>query len=115
MEIKEARETGLFSCKVEIGEFFGVEKELEWVQLREATAKELSSIAVNEASKASEAFVVLLPSLVLDSSFTVDGQKASAADVCKIITDKGTLYGYVLTEWQASLPLAKGKSAQSGK
>lgn len=115
MELKEARETGLFSCRVNIGEFFGIEKELEWVQLREATAGELSKMAVNDGSKASEIFMGLLPELIVDSSFTVNGEKAKPADVCKIITDKGTMYAYILTEWQASLPLAKGKSTKSGK
>ena len=115
MEIKEARATGLFSCRIEFGEFFGVDKHQEWVQLREATAGELSKMAANEGAKASEEFMTLLPTLILDSSFTIEGEKATPADVAKIITDKGTLYSYVITEWQKSLPLAQGKPARSGK
>ncbi len=115
MEIRAARETGLFSCRVEIGEFFGAEKHQEWVKLREATAGELSQMAGTDGRKASEAFMEILPSMILDSSFTTDGKPASKEEVAKIITDKGTLYSYVIQEWQASLPLAKGKSTKSGK
>ena len=115
MEIQEARVTGLFSCRVEFGEFFGVDKHQEWVILREATAAELAQLAMNEGKQASEEFMKILPSLIRESSFTVEGKPATAADVAKIITDKGTLYSYVITEWQASLPLGKGKSTKSGK
>jgi hypothetical protein len=112
MEISEARETGLFSCRVEIGEFFCGEKDEAWVVLREATAKELASIAVGDAAKQSEQFMALLPSLIIETGFTDDGKPASAADVCKLIEAKGTLYTYILTTWQAALPLANGKSAK---
>lgn len=115
MELQEARVTGLFSCRVEIGEFFGVDKHQEWVLLREATAGELAQMAANEGKQASEEFTKLLPGLIRESSFTADGKPATAAEVAKVITDKGTLYSYVITEWQASLPLAKGKSTKSGK
>lgn len=115
MEIKEARETGLFSCRIEIGEFFGLDSGAEWVRLREATAGELAKLAANEGANAADAFMGLLPSMILESSFTVDGKPAPAPDVAKIITDKGTLYTYIITEWQQSLPLAKGKSVKSGR
>jgi hypothetical protein len=113
MEVREARETGLFSCRIDFGEFFGAEKEAEWVKLREATAGELAKIAVGDGAKASEAFMALLPALVLESSFTVEAKPASPEAVADIIKSKGTLFTYVITEWQQSLPLPKGKSKKS--
>jgi hypothetical protein len=112
MEISEARETGLFSCRVDFGEFFGGEKSDAWVVLREATAKELASIAVGDTAKQSEAFMGLLPSLIVDSVFT-DGEKpASPQEVSELLMSKGTLYAHVMTTWQTSLPLAREKSAK---
>ena len=115
MEIKEARATGLFSCRIEFGEFFGADKEALWVRMREATAEELSAFAASEAKKAGEAFMALLPKLVLESSFTDGGVAATPESVADIIKSKGTLFSYVLMEWQQALPLAKGKSTKSGK
>jgi hypothetical protein len=115
VELKAARETGLFSCRVEIGEFFAVEKHQEWVLLREATAGELSQMAANEGKDASSAFMKLLPTLIKESSFTVEGKPATPGEVADIIMAKGTLYSYVITEWQAALPLPQRKSTKSGK
>lgn len=115
MEIKEARVTGLFSCRVEIGEFFGVEKPALWVTMREATAQELATIANSDPKKAGEEFLALLPKLIIDSGFTEDGNAASAQEVAALIASKGTLFTYVLQEWQGALPLAKGKSTKSGR
>jgi len=115
MEIKEARATGLFYCRVEFGEFFGLDKEALWVRMREATAEELAQFATSDAKKAGEAFMALLPKLITESGFTDNGVSASPDAVADIIKAKGTLFSYVLLEWQQSLPLAKGKSTKSGK
>jgi hypothetical protein len=115
MELSEARKSGLFSCRIDIGEFFGLDPEAEWVKMREATAGELAQMSGNDGKNANETFMKILPSLILESGFTVEGAPAKAEDVAKIITDKGTLYGHVITEWQKSLPLAKRKSAASAK
>jgi hypothetical protein len=117
MEIKEARMTGLFSCRIEFGEFFGAAKSDLWVVMREATAQELASFASTfsnkDSLKASEEFTSLLPKLIIDSAFTDNGEKASMQEVAALIQSKGTLFSYVLKEWQESLPLAKGKSTKS--
>jgi hypothetical protein len=115
MELKQARETGLFSCTIEIGEFFGEETEAVVVKLREATARELAMIATNDTQKAGEAFIALLPSLITGSNFTSDGVPATSQEVANIILSKGTAYAYVMKRWQESLPLAQGKSAKSGR
>lgn len=113
MEIKEARVTGLFSYRVEIGEFFGADKAALWVTMREASAQELAAIAISDPKKAGEEFLFLLPKLIIESGFTEDGVPASAQEVAALIASKGTLFSYVLQEWQGSLPLPKGKSPKS--
>jgi hypothetical protein len=113
MRIEQARDEWLFTTRVFVGEFFGGAKEDEWITMREASAKELASIALNDAAKGAEAFSALLPALVVESSFTAaDSGPAPAKEVADLVISKGTLFTYVLTEWQAALPFAQGKSTK---
>ena len=107
--------TRLFACRVVIGDFIGGKKPAMGVTMREATAQELATIANSDPKKAGEEFLALLPKLIIDSGFTEDGNAASVQEVAALIASKGTLFSYVLQEWQGSLPLAKGKSTKSGR
>jgi hypothetical protein len=109
MEISEAQSLGFFKKQIFIGEYFGVKNETLWVVMREPGGRETSKLMTNETAKANDAFVELLPSLIIDHSFESDGKKASNENVAKLILDKGMMYINVFTEYLNSLPLVQKK------
>jgi hypothetical protein len=113
MKITKAR--SLFNTRIEIGQYFGEDKEKVWIELREPTEDEAFSF-----SQAKEDNMKVLKQLWRDCltkhNFVNDDEsEADKKDVIEVIKNKGWLLSYIIQKWYENLPLKKTKGGKSDK
>lgn len=116
MKLSEAKKTGFFRVRINIGQFFeGCEENDVFVTLREPTYAESRSVGGDEAT-ADDAFIGLLPSLLTDHNFEKDnGGAATAKEVIEVLQNSTSALVYVVQKWKDALPLTKLTAGSSGK
>lgn len=118
---------GLFSLKINLVDAFDPETEKESIELmttesgashnlviRELTGAEMMSIQGTPENEVMGALEKLLPSVIIEHSFTDEkGNITSNGDVLKILRLSSNLLLYVITIWQNSSPLQKRTKRES--
>ena len=114
MKLSEAKKTGFFRVRINIGQFFeGCKEEDVFVTLREPTYAESKAAGDGEAE---DAFIDLLPQLLTDHNFEGDnGGAATAKEVVDMLKNSTSALVYVVKKWQEALPLTKLTAGSSGK
>jgi len=116
MKLSEAKEKGFFRVRINIGKFFeGCKEDEVFVTLREPTYAESKAVG-GEDAEADDAFMNLLPALLIDHNFTQDqGGAATAQEVVAVLKESTSALVYVVNKWKDSLPLAKLTAGSSDK
>ncbi|ULQ59237.1 transposase [Brucepastera parasyntrophica] len=115
MELDKVSEHYIFKTRIELE---GSEGDTgDFIVLRELSVKEMCGIQKFEEGESQdttglfEFLEEILPSCIVDSSFTKNGEKATAPEVYGAIKDSGSLLIKILETWVQSLPLAqRGKN-----
>ena len=120
---------GLFSLKINLADAFDPETEKESAELmtqdtgashsiviRELTGAEMMSIQGTPENEVMGALEKLLPSVIIEHSFTDEkGNITGNGDVLRILRMSSNLLLYVITKWQTSSPLQKRTLRESGE
>lgn len=109
----------LIKAKIEIGNFFGVEKPEAFVELREPTTKDL--IALKNAASTKDEDIVLtvfgevLPRIIVAHSFyKSETEKMGSQEVATLIVDRLEVYAEVLGAYLSIVfPQAMPSAAKS--
>lgn len=96
MTLSEIKKNYVFSTRIEFGEDF--------IELREPTQQENLNLS-DDAKKNLEEYAKLLPKCIVASSITKeDGKQASNQEIADALSQSGTLYTDILTQWLNALP-----------
>lgn len=112
--ILKDKNRGIFTVKVVVGDYFGMEEQDLWVVLREPTAEEALSFKdisnkQNETVDEKKMFD-MIPAMIIDHNFEEDtNKKMSTDEVWKLIMQRAACATEVITKWSKNIPLAKGK------
>ena len=114
MRISEAQE-GMFSVKIEIGQYFGVKPNEAWIKMRETNEKESFAFTQN-----SEENVKLLrkiwPDCIIDHNFVDDDDDpASLEKVINLLKKSGDCITYICERWMQENPMVKRNAGKLGK
>lgn len=127
MIVVKDREKYLITCKILLGDFFGVSPEEAFVELRETdarTAKRLSDASKKSKTEGDEekiidVFLAELPGLVVAHSFYKENPEAgkpevfmSSKEVIDLVADRIAPLERVVSEYSEKVLFTQGKTAE---
>lgn len=104
---------GVFKARIEVGDFFGVEKADAWIEVREPTQEEILSASLAKAADATGLMIDIVGKCISDHNFeNDDGTFSTVEQVLEVMRVKGFMFMRVFHAWEAGFPL---ESATAGK
>ena len=112
--ILKDKNAGIFKVKIEVGEYFDMNKADLFVTLREPTAEEALSfkeIANKENNNVDEKkMFAMMPSMIVEHNFEEEANKKISTDeVWNLIMQRAACATDVVTTWSNNIPLANKK------
>lgn len=112
---------GIFQMKIELGNYFGMEKEELYIQLREPTTAEAVLLNKKDANgnPNEQSIFDIIPKVIIDHNFMFKPnedkpeKKMSSADVWKEISRRSAAATDVVEAWSTNIPLANRKPEKS--
>src|SRR5574344_1184579 len=103
MEITDFKKKALFTQRIDLSD--AMEESNTFIELRELTITELASLG-EDGKKNLEALDKIMPQLIIDSSFTNNGDKATGQEVTTILRGTGSLYTEILETFMQKIPFS---------
>jgi hypothetical protein len=99
MELNEAKENYIFKVKIPIRE-----NSEDYIVLREPTTKQFAEFSETDDKHNFAVLCKLMPSCIVESSFTNNGEPASAQQVADFVSGSSTIQSDIINKWASSLP-----------
>jgi len=117
MPVLKDKQAGIFKIKVNVGEFFGMEDDELYIELREPTTDETISLSDNsnpENPSINQGKVFdIIPNCIIDHNFlNADESKMSKKEVWDLIKQRSGCAMNVVEAWSNNIPLSKRKQTQ---
>lgn len=103
MELSALKKKFVFTTKIELDEE-------NWIELREPSQGELINISTagdangNNGVENLKTMEKLFPGCLVDSTFTINGEKATGEQIYRELKESSSLFTEVLTTWLQSIP-----------
>ena len=105
---------GVFKARVEVGDFFGVEKADAWIEVREPTQEEILSATLAKSKDATGMMIEIVGECISDHNFENEaGEFAKIEEVLDVLKAKGFMFMRVFHAWEVGFPLASTTAGKS--
>ncbi len=105
MELTDFNKSYVFTIKIEL-------EDDNYLILREPTILEMKDFG-NDEKKNMETLVKLLPTAIVEHSFTSNGTPAKNKDVADMLIKSTSKFLPIISTWMDSLPITEKKSKKS--